>query len=84
MNAYEARRAKYRRILDASPLPEQDKARLMQTAQYIADRLRNILARPPEHWTAEQMAAFATMLADPEARAEAIAWAHEGLRILDA
>jgi hypothetical protein len=84
MNDYETRRAKYRRVLAASSLPEEDKARLMQTAQYMADRLRNIPARPPAHWTAEQIAAFAAVLADPQARAAAISWALEGLRELDA
>lgn len=84
MNDYEARRAKYRRVLAVSPLPKEEKAQLMQTAQYMADRLYDIPARPPHHWTAEQIAAFAAVLADPEARAAAIAWAMDGLRKLDA
>ncbi len=61
------REVRYLRVLAASPLPIDEKVRLMESAQYMAARLRGEPARPPDHWTPEQIAAWAAVLADPVA-----------------
>lgn len=54
----------------ANPLPLAEKLRLLQDAEYMADRLVGIASRPPAHWSPEQIAGFAAILADPDARAD--------------
>lgn len=65
---HERRMQQMRRALDASPLPAEEQARLREDAAYLLARLRGEAARPPAHWPAEQVAAFAALLADPNAR----------------
>jgi hypothetical protein len=42
---YEEQRARYKRVLDAKPLPATDKAQLFATVPYMSDRLRGIPCR---------------------------------------
>src|SRR5260221_13725762 len=72
------REVRYLRVLAASPLPIDEKVRLWESAQYMAARLRGEPARPPDHWTPEQIAAWAAVLADPVACSAALNWALEG------
>ncbi|HEX8731561.1 MAG TPA: hypothetical protein VF725_05815 [Ktedonobacterales bacterium] len=50
----------------------------MADARYMAACLAGEPAEPPNHWTAEQRAAWAAVLADDGARAAALAWAMVG------
>jgi hypothetical protein len=78
------RELRYLRVLAASPLPIDEKVRLWESAEYMAARLRGEPARPPDHWTPEQIAAWAAVLADPVACSAALNWALEGWQKLSA
>ncbi len=78
------RELRYLRVLAASPLPLDEKVRLMESAEYMVAPLRDEPARPPPHWPPEQIAAWAAVLADPGARSAALNWALEGWRRLNA
>jgi len=78
------RELRYLRVLAASPLPIDEKVRLMESAQYMVARLRDEPARPPPHWPPEQIAAWAAIMADPHARSAVLNWAVEGWRRLNA
>ena len=82
---WEQQRAKYRRVLDANPLPAEEKARMQQTAEYmIARAIFDEPARPPDWWTPEQIAAFAAVLASDEARSALLNDAIRGWQLLNA
>jgi hypothetical protein len=78
------RELRYLRVLAASPLPIDEKVRLWESAQYMAARLRGEPARPPPYWPPEQIAAWAAVLADRDARSAALNWALEGWQKLNA
>ena len=56
------RELRYLRVLAASPLPLDEKVRLWESAEYMAARLRGEPARPPDHWSPEQIAEWAAVL----------------------
>jgi hypothetical protein len=68
----------------ASPLLLDEKLRLLADATYMVARLLGEATPPPQHWSAEQIAAFAGILEDAEARAALWAQFGEGQRRLDA
>lgn len=84
MSSMDDRGRRYRRVFDANPLPADEKARLREDAAYMMARLRGEAAHPPKHWGAEQVAAFAAILADPAARAALLNEALRGLQRLNA
>jgi hypothetical protein len=78
-------RERMRRVLERHPLPADEKARLMADAEYTVACLYGLPARPPRHWSQDQIAAFAAIMADPSGREAVLAWVVSGrIRLVQA